>query len=166
MNRILIALAVALVWSVAMFGAGWAWRGDRAETADARQDGKASAAVAQQQAQVRAIEHKQGQATQAAADSADTRREKIDADYEARLAAAVAGRGADIGRLRQQWEASAATARLSSDAGIAAATAKADRLRLAGAARVLRATELAQAERDEAIERYEAVRLSQQGVTP
>ncbi|RZZ81413.1 hypothetical protein [Pseudoxanthomonas winnipegensis] len=166
MNRILIAVAAFALWSGAMFGAGWAWRGDRAETADARQDGKASAAVAQQQAQVRAVEHKQGQATQAAADSADTRREKIDADYEARLAAAVAGRDADIGRLRQQWEASAATARLSSDAGIAAAAAEADRLRLAGAARVLRATELAQAERDEAIERYEAARLAQAGVTP
>lgn len=31
MNRILIALAAALLWSAAMFGAGWAWRGDRAE---------------------------------------------------------------------------------------------------------------------------------------
>lgn len=34
MNRILIALATALLWSVAMFGAGWAWRGDRAERDD------------------------------------------------------------------------------------------------------------------------------------
>ena len=165
MNRILIALGVALVWSVAMFGAGWAWRGDRAETADARQDGKASAAVAQQQAQARDVEHKQGQAIQAAADSADTRREKIDADYEARLAAAVAGRDDELGRLRRQW-AGCETARLTGDPGAAAAAAEEDRLRRASAAGVVRAVERAQSERDEVIDRYEAARLGQQRVTP
>ncbi|WP_435014683.1 hypothetical protein [Xanthomonas arboricola] len=58
MNRILIAIAAALLWSAAMVGAGWAWRGDRAETVEA----KAGAATGKQALQVeqaaRATEHK------------------------------------------------------------------------------------------------------------
>lgn len=36
MNLTLIAVLAFAAWSVAMFGAGWAWRGDRAEGAEAR----------------------------------------------------------------------------------------------------------------------------------
>ncbi|HIE4187539.1 TPA: hypothetical protein ACXM51_000187 [Stenotrophomonas maltophilia] len=37
MNRIAIYLLVFVAWSVGMFAAGWAWRGDRAGAVDARQ---------------------------------------------------------------------------------------------------------------------------------
>lgn len=56
MNRTLIAVLVFVAWSVAMFGAGWAWRGDRAEGAKARQQAGASAAVVEQITQTRATE--------------------------------------------------------------------------------------------------------------
>jgi hypothetical protein len=162
MNRIALGALIVVLLVGAGFGAGWAWRGDRAVTVQATNTATGAKAEATAQAAARTQEQKQGLATQAAGDSADKREEKINADYDARLAAALAGRDADIGRLRQQWEASTATARLSSDAGIAAAAAEADRLRRAGAARVLRATELAQSERDEAIDRYEAVRTGRE----
>ncbi|TAA11290.1 hypothetical protein EA658_16635 [Pseudoxanthomonas winnipegensis] len=59
MNRILIALVVALAWSAAMFGGGWAWRGDRAEGTQATQRAGATTAALQQSNQVRATEHQQ-----------------------------------------------------------------------------------------------------------
>lgn len=59
MNRTLIAVLVFVAWSVAMFGAGWAWRGDRAEGAEARQQAGAGAAQLQQINQTRATEHTQ-----------------------------------------------------------------------------------------------------------
>ncbi|MEE7545755.1 hypothetical protein HF319_00695 [Xanthomonas sp. Kuri4-1] len=151
----MVGIAGALLWSAAMFAAGWAWRGDRAGAADARQQAGASAAVVQQVNDTRATEHAQAQATQAVADTADTQEEKIDADYQERLAAALAGRDSELGRLRQQW-AGCETARLSDPASAAAAAAEEDRLRRASAARVVRACELAQSERDEAVDRYQA----------
>ncbi|HEL3210958.1 TPA: hypothetical protein UMF58_003514 [Stenotrophomonas maltophilia] len=42
MNRIVIAFAAFSLWSGAMFGAGWVWRGDRAEGAAARQQARTS----------------------------------------------------------------------------------------------------------------------------
>lgn len=61
MNRVLIAIAAALLWSAAMFGAGWAWRGDRAETASSKQEaGTALGALDEEQA-ARATEHKQAE---------------------------------------------------------------------------------------------------------
>ncbi|PNY71498.1 hypothetical protein C1750_14715 [Stenotrophomonas pavanii] len=62
MNRIAIYLLVFVAWSAGMFGAGWAWRGDRAETGEARQEAGASAAQLQQVNQTRAIEHSQAEA--------------------------------------------------------------------------------------------------------
>ncbi|WP_372382142.1 lysis system i-spanin subunit Rz [Xanthomonas sp. NCPPB 1068] len=62
MNRAAIALIVALLWSGAMFGAGWAWRGDRAEGATSEQKaGDALGALAGEQA-ARSTEHKQAEA--------------------------------------------------------------------------------------------------------
>ncbi|WP_078518314.1 hypothetical protein [Xanthomonas axonopodis] len=59
MSRVAIALIVALLWSGAMFGAGWAWRGDRAEGATSEQKaGDALGALAGEQA-ARSAEHKQ-----------------------------------------------------------------------------------------------------------
>lgn len=62
MKRIPIYLLVFVAWSAGMFGAGWAWRGDRAEGVEARQQAGASSAQLQQVNQTRATEHDQAQA--------------------------------------------------------------------------------------------------------
>ncbi len=59
MNRVLAVLAAFVVWSAAMFAGGWAWRGDRAEGAEARQQAESSAAVVRQVNETRATEHQQ-----------------------------------------------------------------------------------------------------------
>lgn len=59
MNRTLIAVLAFAAWSAGMFGAGWAWRGDRAEGLEARQQAGASAAQVEQVNQTRATEHTQ-----------------------------------------------------------------------------------------------------------
>ncbi|WP_414606492.1 lysis system i-spanin subunit Rz [Stenotrophomonas pavanii] len=56
MNRITIAVAVFVLWSGAMFGAGWAWRGDRADASDAILRAAGASAVADQVNQTRATE--------------------------------------------------------------------------------------------------------------
>lgn len=56
MNRIVFYLLVFVAWSAGMFGTGWAWRGDRADGAEARQQAGASAAQVQQVNQIRATE--------------------------------------------------------------------------------------------------------------
>ncbi|MRG98857.1 hypothetical protein GIY21_00960 [Xanthomonas sontii] len=62
MNRILLVLAAVLLWSAAMFGAGWAWRGDRAQGATATRDADDARDEAGAQADARQVEHTQGQA--------------------------------------------------------------------------------------------------------
>ena len=59
MNRADIAVLAFVVWSAAAFGAGWAWRGDRADGVEARQQASTSAAQVQQVNQVRGTEHQQ-----------------------------------------------------------------------------------------------------------
>jgi hypothetical protein len=59
MNRATIAVLAFIVWSAAAFGAGWAWRGDRAEGTEARHQATASAGQVQQVNQTRATEHQQ-----------------------------------------------------------------------------------------------------------
>ena len=61
MNRIVIAFAAFSLWSGAMFGAGWVWRGDRAEGAAARQQARTSSGQVQQVNQIRATEHAQAE---------------------------------------------------------------------------------------------------------
>lgn len=56
MNRIAIAVAAFVLWSGAMFGAGWAWRGDRANACDATLRAAGASAVADQVNQTRATE--------------------------------------------------------------------------------------------------------------
>ncbi|MBC8771045.1 lysis system i-spanin subunit Rz [Stenotrophomonas maltophilia] len=56
MNRITIAVAAFVLWSGAMFGAGWAWRGDRADARDATLRAAGALAVADQVNQTRATE--------------------------------------------------------------------------------------------------------------
>lgn len=62
MNRIAIYLLVFVAWSAGTFGAGWAWRGDRAEAVEARQLAGASAAQVKQVTQTRAEERSQAKA--------------------------------------------------------------------------------------------------------
>lgn len=61
MNRTLIAVLAFVAWSAGMFGAGWAWRGDRADGVEARQQASTSAAVVEQVNQARATEHAQAE---------------------------------------------------------------------------------------------------------
>ncbi|KRG52854.1 hypothetical protein ARC23_04140 [Stenotrophomonas beteli] len=61
MNRIAIAVAAFVLWSVAMVGVGWAWRSDRAEGREATQRAAGAEAVAAQVNQTRAIEHAQAE---------------------------------------------------------------------------------------------------------
>ncbi|MDQ7310638.1 lysis system i-spanin subunit Rz [Stenotrophomonas sp. Sm10] len=62
MNRTLIAVLAFVAWSIGMFGAGWAWRSDRAEGAEARRQAGASDAQVQQVNQTHATEHNQAEA--------------------------------------------------------------------------------------------------------
>lgn len=109
-------------------------------------------------AEARRRQQEQGIASgqQQAGNQATDREREIQSDYDERLAAALAGRDRDAERLRNQW-ASSATACLSAGAAAAGEAAETDRLRRASAARILRATELAQSERDEAVDLYQAV---------
>lgn len=61
MNRSLIILLAVAVWSAGMFGAGWAWRGDRADGAEARQQADANAGQVQEVNQARSAEHTQAE---------------------------------------------------------------------------------------------------------
>lgn len=155
MNR-WVTLVVFVAWTGLAFWAGREWRDRSADLATSKQEAAAAQGEAKAQADVREKEHKQAAATQVAGDSADTREDKINADYEARISAAVAGRDSELGRLRKQW-AGCETNRLSDGVAAAAEAAEQDRLRRASAARVVRACELAQSERDEAVDRYQAV---------
>lgn len=56
MNRSAVAVAAFALWSCAMFGAGWAWRDDRAEGSEATQRAAGAEAVAGQVNQTRDIE--------------------------------------------------------------------------------------------------------------
>ncbi|HEL2957627.1 TPA: lysis protein [Stenotrophomonas maltophilia] len=89
MNRIAVAIAAFALWSVAMFGAGWAWRGDRAEGSEANQRAAGAVFVAEQVNQTRAVEHRQ-------ADSLAT----IGAKHEEDRAAASAVPAAVVADLR------------------------------------------------------------------
>jgi len=152
MNRWL-TLAAFVVWTALAFWMGREWRDRSADldTATAATDAAQDEATAQ--AGVREVEHKQAAATQGVADKAATSKDKIDDDYKARMAAAVAGRDSELGELRKQW-AGCETDRLSGDTAAAAEAAEQDRLRRASAARVVWACETVQSERDEAIDRY------------
>jgi len=58
-NRVASAVAAFALWSAVMFGAGWAWRSDRAESTEADQRAAGAAAVADQVNRTRAVEHRQ-----------------------------------------------------------------------------------------------------------
>jgi len=60
-NRLALYLLVFVAWSAGMLAAGWAWRGDRAETEEARQEASTSAGQVQQLTETRAVEHSQAE---------------------------------------------------------------------------------------------------------
>lgn len=153
MNRILIAIVALIAWTALAFWMGHEWRDRSADVDVATTETEAVKEALTAEQGARAVEHQQAAATQGVADKATTRKDKIDADYNERMAAAVAGRDSELGRIRKLW-AGCETDRLSGDAAIAAEAAEQDRLRQASAARAVRACELAQSERDEVIDRY------------
>lgn len=59
MNRILIAVLTFVAWTGFAVGAGWLWRGDRAEAATAKRDTADATAVVEAVQDARAIEHTQ-----------------------------------------------------------------------------------------------------------
>jgi len=61
MNTTAIKLALLSVAMIASFGAGWWWRGDRADAAEARQQADTAAAAVQQVNDTRATEHHQAE---------------------------------------------------------------------------------------------------------
>lgn len=133
---------------------GREWRDRSADLAESRREVKQLAGQVEAVQEVRKVEQAQSRAQQVAGDKADEQKGKIDADYDARLAAA--GTGADYGRLNRLW-AQCETQLLSNRAAAAAAIAEQDRLRRESAARIVRDVESAQAERDEVVDRYGAL---------
>ncbi|MCC4613653.1 hypothetical protein LL963_16400 [Xanthomonas campestris pv. esculenti] len=107
MNRIAIAIIATLVWSGVMVGAGWLWRGDRAEGASSEQKaGAALGALAGEQA-ARATEHQQAETLSSIGEKLEQDRETAQAVPDAVLAELRSG----AIRLRDGW-ASCETQRL------------------------------------------------------
>ncbi len=61
MNRIAIAVVAFVLWSGAMVGVGWAWRGDRAEASKAVQEVASVKESLTVERQARATEHQQAE---------------------------------------------------------------------------------------------------------
>ncbi|MEQ8034271.1 hypothetical protein [Xanthomonas sp. WHRI 6106] len=123
MNSRAIAVIATLVWSVAMFGAGWAWRGDRAEGAASEQmAGTALGALAGEQA-ARATERQQAETLSSIGEKHEQDRETAKAVPEAVVADLRSG----ALKLRDGW-ASCETQRLTeASAGTAERDAAAER---------------------------------------
>lgn len=165
MSRRHVVAGLLLAWvasCVLSFAAGWAWRSDRAALSGATADIAAGREALAGEQVARSADRDQTTGVQQAGDSADEREERINAEYQERIAAAVAGRDGELGRLRGHW-ASCETNRLADGAAAAAAAAEQDRLRRLGAAGIVRACELAQSERDETVDRYRAVETAING---
>lgn len=111
-------------------------------------------AEADLQAKYRKAEQDTAAEIASAQDEADKRNEKIESDYRRRIAGVVSERD----RLQDLWRSHLATDRVSDSAAAARAADEQDRLRRESAARIVWAAEQAQSERDEAIDRYQAVR--------
>ncbi len=115
MTRAQILAAVWLLSLLAAFGAGWKWRGDRAEVRETRTELKHAKAEAKAVEQARATEHQQ-------ADTLATIGAKHEEDREAAEAvpaAVVADLRAGNLQLRRQWAACETNRVSESAAGIA-----------------------------------------------
>lgn len=108
MKAAAITIAVFIAWSAVMFGAGWAWRGDRAGLVESEQRAGVAEAVMGQVNDVRATEHRQADYLA----TIGTKHEEDRAAAEAVPAAVVAGVRAGDLQLRDDL-ATCHTARLS-----------------------------------------------------
>lgn len=59
MNRIAVAIVALVIWTAAAFGAGWAWRADRADLATVKRDKADVTAVVEAVQDARQTEHTQ-----------------------------------------------------------------------------------------------------------
>lgn len=159
-----IQLYVTLAVLLAAFAGGWGLRALKAERDALEVAAQHQEAVAAAVARARETDSSVQRETIVITDVSEAEREKIHEEYEQRLRDARAGHDGELGRLRQQWGA-CETGRLADGAAAAGAAAEEDRLRRESAARIVRACELAQSERDEVIDRYEAVRRAFDGGT-
>lgn len=151
-----LRIAALAVVALGLVFLGWWLRGGIAGKAQAKSERTQLFEQINAEQAARLAEKTVAKAQASAGDAANAREAKIDDDYQERLASAVAGRDSELGRVRKLW-GQCETDRLSGSAAAAAEVAEQDRLRDASAARIVRAVELAQSERDEAIDRYEAV---------
>lgn len=149
-------ILLAAIWGHGYYTANLSNAADRANERARAEQVIAEFARAERDAVQKAREAEQRRAADLAkaADAADAREDKINEDYERR----IAGLDADRDRLRDHWQGCKATSGVSVGAAVARAADEADRLRREGAAGIVRAVERVQSERDEAIDRYEAVR--------
>lgn len=160
-ETIAIALFAIAMVGIALSAYRWAY-GNGWNAANARAEqviGEFMAAEAAAQAKVRESEQAIANAQAEARDEAESRNAQIQSDYERRLSGADAERD----RLQEHWRA-CATDRLSAGAAAAGEIAAADRLRRDSAARIVRAAEFAQSERDEVIGLYRSISDSGAGV--
>ena len=99
MNRTLIAVTAFALWSAAMFGTGWAWRGDRAEGGEAQQEVKELTGQVEAMQDARTIEQSQGQAM-----ATIGAKHEEDREVAATVPAVVVAdlRAGNV-RLRQEW---------------------------------------------------------------
>lgn len=154
-------LLSALLVVLTVTGYRWAY-GNGYNAANVRAEkiiGDFARAEAEAQERARKVEQQITDKQSEAGDDADAREQQIQADYDRR----IAGADRERDRLSKLWGA-CETSLLSSSAAAAAEAAEQDRLRRESAARVLRAVELAQSERDEAVDRYVAVEQAVRGL--
>jgi len=147
---------LTIVWLLSLCGSFWAgreWRSRSCDLAQSLAERKLQQEKARTINRTRDLERKLMLLQQTASDDASAREAEIDAQYDARLAAA--GDGADYGRLSRLW-GQCETERLSERSAAAAEVAGQDRLRRESAARIVRYVETLQSERDELIDRYRA----------
>jgi hypothetical protein len=104
------------------------------------------------EAAARKADQEHAKKLQDAANAATARESQIEQDYARR----IAGADAERDRLRSHWSV-CETGKLSAGAALAGEVAEQDRLRRESAARIVRAVEQLQSERDELVDRYNSI---------
>lgn len=156
-----VVIAAAIAWALhAAYGFAYQNGYNAANVRAEKIIGEFAKAEADAQAKARKAERATTEGIANAQDEAGKRYEQIESDYQRRIAGVVSDRD----RLRKLWQAERATDQLADSAATAAAAAEQDRLRRESAARIVRAVEQVQSERDEVIDRYEAVRKAHEGI--
>lgn len=152
-GTILLAFGLVIGWGFWQRGSKEsAYRAMDAAQAESRGLRSELAAEQERRDTEKAIESGQDKA----GDDASNREQEIRDEYDQRITAALAGRDRDNERLRQQW-GQCATTNLSAGAAAAGEISAQDAVRRADIAAVLRDAASLQSERDEAVDRYQAV---------